>query len=267
MIDRKRRITFEQIADTYQDTRFSYPEELVEDVVRISAISPEGRILEVGCGPGNSTLPFARRGYSILAVELGEKLAAMAVRNCLPYPRVKIVRAAFEEWAEDPAAFDLAISADAFHWVDPLVGFPKLARALKPGAWVALWWNAPAPQAAQEDWFAGIEAAYQQVAPQVENPLKRFSLDWLKQTGTQMLANCGLFEPPQVRHYLRWETDTTQRFIQALRTYSGHAGLDEDLRLRLYAAIAAVIDQHGGVVNVPEAVMLFMARVTGGERC
>ena len=32
----------------------------------LSEIPPDGRILEIGCGTGKATLPFAQRGYAIV---------------------------------------------------------------------------------------------------------------------------------------------------------------------------------------------------------
>ena len=89
-IDRSRRITFEEVAELYDQVRPSYPEELVEDALALSGIPARGRILEIGCGPGAATIPFARRGYRIVGVELGERLAALAVKNCRAYPGVEI---------------------------------------------------------------------------------------------------------------------------------------------------------------------------------
>lgn len=63
-------------------SRPGYPEELVEDILALSEAPEEGRILEIGCGPGNATIPFAKRDYRIVGIELGERLAALAVKNC-----------------------------------------------------------------------------------------------------------------------------------------------------------------------------------------
>jgi SAM-dependent methyltransferase len=128
-IDRTRRITFEEVAEIYDEVRPSYPEELIEDVLTLSGIPADGRILEIGCGPGNATLPFARRGYSILGIELGERLAALATNNCRAYPGVAIRNVAFEDWELEEKAFDLAIAADALHWIPPEVG----PRRIGPG--------------------------------------------------------------------------------------------------------------------------------------
>ena len=149
-IDRSKRITFEEVADLYEALRSDYPEELVEDILDWSGITAEGRILEIGCGSGNATVSFARRGYSILGIELGERLAALAARNCPPYPGVEILNSAFEDWALAENAFDLALAADSFHWIPPEIGYPKLARALKASGSAAFFWNAPADP--ETDW-------------------------------------------------------------------------------------------------------------------
>ena len=46
-----------------------------------------------------------------------------------------------EDAVLEPAAFDLAVSATAFHWVQPDVGLARLAAATRPGGCLALWWS------------------------------------------------------------------------------------------------------------------------------
>jgi len=40
-----------------------------------------------------------------------------------------------------PGAYDLLVSAQAWHWVDPVVAMPKAAALLRPGGTLALFWN------------------------------------------------------------------------------------------------------------------------------
>jgi ubiquinone/menaquinone biosynthesis C-methylase UbiE len=56
------RATFDQVAPLYDEAHPTYPEELFDDVVSLSGIPPGGRILEIGCGTGQATVLFARRG-------------------------------------------------------------------------------------------------------------------------------------------------------------------------------------------------------------
>jgi SAM-dependent methyltransferase len=127
------RATFDQVALQYDEARPGYPEALFDDVVTLSKIPQGGRILEIGCGTGQATVPFARLGYRILCIELGEDLAAGARHKLDAYPWVEVRTGAFEDWLTEEGAFDLVISATAFHWIDPKVAYPKAAKALRRG--------------------------------------------------------------------------------------------------------------------------------------
>ena len=76
------RVVYQQMAEL-DDRHWWYRarRRILAELIRREAQLPEGaRILEIGCGTGQATLPLARRGYSILCVELGEGLAAAARR-------------------------------------------------------------------------------------------------------------------------------------------------------------------------------------------
>jgi len=122
---------FDTVADLYDAYRPGYPEELLEALVSMTGIQADGKILEIGSGTGKATLMFARRGFSILCVEPGQNLVAIAARNLRNYPRVEFEAVAFEDWKERQAEFDLVMSAQAFHWVLKEIGYAKAARALK----------------------------------------------------------------------------------------------------------------------------------------
>lgn len=258
-IDRSKRTTFDQVADLYEETCSAYPEELVDDVLRLSRIPADGRILEIGCGPGNATVLFARRGYRILGIELGEHLAALAVKNCRAYPGVQILNMAFEDWKLEEGAFDLAVAADAFHWIPPKVGYPKVARALKDSGSAAFFWAAPVDP--DTDWSRAIDAVYQEMAPQFTNPDKRFTTEWMVGVVTENFEASGCFGEVTVKQVHWSEVLTGEQYIKGLRTYSSHHGIDEELRERLYAGILEVIGRFGGQVAQPQSVVLFHSRV------
>jgi SAM-dependent methyltransferase len=258
-IDRSRRITFEEVAELYDQVRPNYPEALVDDVLALVEIPSDRRILEIGCGPGNATLLFARRGYRIVAIELGERLAALAAKNCRAYPGVEIHNIAFEDWPTEENAFDLAIAADAFHWIPPEIGYPKVARALKDSGSAAFFWNVPVDPGT--DWSRAIDAVYRERAPGVENPDHSFTLDWVRPIIEGNFAAPGCFGPVTVKTY-RWpETYSAEQYLKMLRTFSGHRDLEEGIRAALFAGIRDVIERVGGQVIKPQMVALFQARV------
>jgi SAM-dependent methyltransferase len=92
------RTTFDGAALLYDQVRPGYPEELFDDMVALSRLPSGGRVLEIGCGTGQATVPLARRGYRVLCVELGENLATVARRNLVPYPRAEVQTGDFEEY-------------------------------------------------------------------------------------------------------------------------------------------------------------------------
>ena len=91
------RATFDEAALLYEEVRPGYPEELFNDVVSLSGIPAGGRILEIGCGMGRATVPFARPDYRIVCVELGENLDVVARRNLEAYLQAEVYIGPFEQ--------------------------------------------------------------------------------------------------------------------------------------------------------------------------
>lgn len=140
------RSTFDGVASLYDEVRPGYPERLFDDLASIAGAGSGTRALEIGCGTGQATLPLARRGYRLLGVELGANLAAVARTKLADYPNARVLASSFEEWSPEEGAFDLVVSATAFHWVDPQVRYRKSAQALRPGGSLALIWNRADPE-------------------------------------------------------------------------------------------------------------------------
>src|SRR2546426_501342 len=114
MADRRRlRATFEEVPELYERTRPSYPAELFDDLVSFAGLEVGSRVLEIGCGTGQATLPLAGRG-------------------------LEVVNAVFEEWEASDESFDAVVAFTAFHWVDPEVKYAKAARLLRPGGCLAV---------------------------------------------------------------------------------------------------------------------------------
>jgi SAM-dependent methyltransferase len=258
-IDRSRRTTFDEEAKAYDEVRPRYPDELIEDVLALSGLPPGGRILEVGCGPGNATLPFARRGYRMLYIELGQRLAALAARNLHPYPDVQVLNASFEEWELEEGAFDLVISAEAFHWIPPQIAYPKAARALKPDGSIALWWIVDhVPDTAL---FAEIGRLYGEWAPEVENPTTSITAEWVVERIVGNLEASGCFGPPTVHQYAWSERYTAEQYVKLLSTFSAHQELSPEARTGLYAGVRRAVERFGGQVIRPCLGVSFHAEV------
>jgi SAM-dependent methyltransferase len=257
--------TFDRAASLYDEVRPGYPEDLFADVVSLSGIQPAGRILEIGCGTGQATVPFARRGYSILCIELGENMAAVARRNLEGYPQTEVRTGAFEDLTLQEEAFDLAISATAFHWLDPAVAYPKAARALRDGGSLALFWNVHVHSDASEGFFEAAQRIYEREAPEIVGPEDYKGLPRTDEVPdrTDEIQSTGLFGRITTRDY-RWdETYDAKGYLRVLSTYSGHRSLSDDTRECLFRAIADLIDtRFGGRIVKGYLTTLYVAKKT-----
>jgi SAM-dependent methyltransferase len=175
-------------------------------------------------------------------------------RTVLPTSSLTIDVARFEEWNEPAAAFDLAICAQAYHWVDPEIAGPKIARALKNDARFACFWNAVE---ARVSW---LDEAYAQHAPELGYHGAWTSIDeWIEQHRAYVQRG-GALEVGQVRRYPWTMRKSADAYVRLLDTYSEHATLPEATRAALYPAIRAAIDARGGVIERNIVAYLLLAR-------
>lgn len=131
------RRTFDTEAERYDRARPRYPDELIADLAALTGIGVGRRVLEIAPGTGQLTVPLARLGCAVTAVELGPALAAVARRNLAPYPDAEVVVSAFEDWPVPAEPFDAAVCASAAHWFDPVAWVAKITGALRPGGSLA----------------------------------------------------------------------------------------------------------------------------------
>lgn len=133
---RRRRLTFDAVADLYQSTRRGYPSELLEQIVATAGVGDGSQVLEVGCGTGQLTRQLIAHGVALTAIDISRSMVDAARKSAGKSARFEAV--AFEDFTPRDETFDLVISATAFHWIDPNVGFAKAAELLRPGGWLAL---------------------------------------------------------------------------------------------------------------------------------
>lgn len=251
--------SFNTAAEQYDAARPGYPEALIDHVIQKAGLTQESRLLEIGAGTGKASVLFAQRGYQMLCLEPGVQMGEIARRNLAPFPRSEVETTTFEEWPLRQEAFDLVISAQAFHWVDPEIGLPKVAEALKPAGWFALFWNLPSDD--DNEMWTEIQKAYVAHANELSKRLDVKSLtEDVEEIEQDLDAHAGLFINRSIERFA-WATSyTADEYINLLGTYSDHIGLEPSRRNRLFEAIRDVIAHHGGIVEKRYTCVLAMAQ-------
>jgi SAM-dependent methyltransferase len=235
---------FDDAAQLYDEVRPRYPEELIEHIIAVASLPAQGRIFEVGCGTGQMTLPFARRGYAIVAIDQGERLAALAAQHCQPYPQVRVVACAFEAWQDMPGSYDLFLAASAIHWIEPRYSIARAAELLKPGGTIALVGTADRSQGSA--FWQATEPIYHQYNP-VDSSAK-LQPRWPAEVYRQTLCTSGQFVDLQELRHAWTRRYSGEEYIKLLWTRSDHRAMPEPNRSRFFEAISQVIVQMGGAV-------------------
>ena len=252
---RERRLVFGEVAELYDSVRPSYPDALVDDVLAFADAGPGDPALEVGAGTGKATELFAARGLDLTCVEPSAEMAAV-LRGI---PNIVIDQTGFEEFLAAPHSFKLLYSAQAWHWVDPAVRYPKAHELLRADGAPALFFNndavaagpllRPARRGLRALWQRGERtdrADREAPRPGPDPPRRDQSLRGLPDA--------------TVRDYPWTCVLSAERYIQLLSTYSNHLLVEEGLRNRLLSAVKDTIDAAGGEITLDRAAELYLAR-------
>jgi ubiquinone/menaquinone biosynthesis C-methylase UbiE len=84
----EQRFTFDRVANVYRAARPDYPDALIDDVVSYADLKLDDKILEVGCGTGQATKGFAKRGFPILATDPGPEMLRGARESLERFPAI-----------------------------------------------------------------------------------------------------------------------------------------------------------------------------------
>jgi ubiquinone/menaquinone biosynthesis C-methylase UbiE len=129
---------FNEVALEYDRNRPAYPDALIDEACEVAGIGDGDRVLEIGCGTGQLTRSLLARGLRVTALEPGDQLIGIAEQNLKDAGDVELVHARLEDSQLPRESFQAVFSASAIHWVDPDLGWRKIADALAPGGTLAL---------------------------------------------------------------------------------------------------------------------------------
>jgi SAM-dependent methyltransferase len=217
-------------------------------------------VLEVGPGTGQATRRLLAAGADpLVAVEPDPALAAYLEESL--GSRVEIQASTIEDARLPESAFDLAVAASSFHWVDEAIGLAAVHDALRPGGWWAMWWSLfgipgqkDAFMRAVDPLLAGLERS-----PTAGKPGRPpFALDL--EARHAALEDAGFVDA--AHETVRWHASWDTAGVRALyATFSPIAVVAEPRRTEILDGIAAIAEREfGGVVERELVTSLHTAR-------
>ena len=259
----QRRTSFDAAAQLYDDARPGYPEQMVDVIQAYAQLPAAARALEIGAGTGQATAQFAWRGIAVHAVEPGAAMADF-IREKFDGTDldVTVQTADFESAEIEARAFDLVFASTSWHWLTPGLRWARVAEALKPGGTLAAFWNIPHWR--RTALIGQLDAVYErsgadltQLGPMLTAEVEHGALmrEWAADA-----PNADDFTDLRGAEF-HWTADyDAEGYVDLLGTYGDHLTLEPDVRERLLEGVAAVIEDNGGMIELPYTTHLLVGR-------
>jgi SAM-dependent methyltransferase len=250
---------FDEVAELYDAIRPRYPEALFARLIHVAELQSNAQLLEIASGTGQATLPLAKRGYRITCVELGREMARVARNKLLPFPRVDIVNASFEEVQLPTAAFDLIYVATAFHWILAEAKFAKSHALLKPFGHLAIIRRHRISDEQGDAFTVATQPIYQ--CHDGRDAEAKLYVPRLRAALRPEPIDEDLFTPLSFDSFPETITYSAQDYVSLLSTYSPTLAMSAGEKTKFLDAIHCLIDEKfGGRVVQDYAVVLQVAR-------
>lgn len=244
----------------YDAARPGHPERVYEVLVEECGLGPGTAVVEIGPGTGQATRRLLELGAGpLVAIEPDPSLAAFLAEAFERGIDVQIV--ALEDAELPAAAFDLAVAASSFHWVEEEAGLAQLFGALRPGGSWAMWWTLFGDDSRPDPFRDAVDPILGDLPAspcEGRRGRPRFGLDVEARASALVAAGFDSF-----RHELiSWSFEWNAAGIRALyATFSPIARLEDHRREAILDDVARVAQlEFAGRVRRPLLTSLFTAR-------
>ncbi|AFZ36936.1 Methyltransferase type 12 [Stanieria cyanosphaera PCC 7437] len=241
---KQRKSWYSSVAEAYNQVRPGYSQEIIASAIKLAHLNPETtKILEIGCGPGNATVAFAKLGFSMICLEPNQDFCQLARQNCHNYPQVEIINTSLEEWQLIPEKFDAVLAANSWHWLPPEISYDKASQSLKDRGHLILLWNMnPEPS---EEISQLLAEVYQQYAPLLFKYEGKENQKYLNIFADHVL-NSGKFGELVTQQFPCEANYSIDHYLTLLNTMSPYLNLEPQIKNDLFTGLKEKIINNCG---------------------
>jgi len=149
---------FKGTAQYYAQYRRPYSKQLFEDIVSYYRLGGKGRLLDLGCGTGELTIPLASHFQNAIGLDPSSDMLAVAKSKADEQRVLNITwtQGKAEDLDEMYGPLHLTIAADSFHWMNQALVFEKVYGLTEKGGGMAIIGDASTAydEDKAEDWKA-----------------------------------------------------------------------------------------------------------------
>jgi hypothetical protein len=224
-------------SELYDRNCSGYPAEFVEDVINLSEMSEQGRILHIGWVTYKMAEAFAIRGYymdCLVKRNHQKDFSILSHEGSKSLDKVKIISTSIENLKPKDHIYDIVLTTNLHCSAFYLIDYMKCAEVLKPSGAIAEFstncvkWT--------EGFIEQVQSAFDFTGPSFVMGTEDISIEETSYIGQE------LFQDPIVSNYACSAEYNSDQFQKILFSYSDNIGKPPDKKWRaLNSSIAFII--------------------------
>jgi len=251
--------TFDKICALYDRSRVDYPDEIIQDIINYSKIPSDAVILDVGCGTGQATSSFAKKGYFVHAIDASENMISYAKNKYKDFKNINFEASTFEDVSLPNNSVDLITSAMAWHWIKPEGRDEKAWMILKDQGTLALFWSY---QLKEESDF--VKAVSEKVLIKYGGENRGPAGSRVKHIASDELfvkfSENPSFTSVVLKEYNKMFIFNKERYVDLVLSYGWVQGLPEEKRKQLVGDLNILFENFDNSQSIPYQYILLLAK-------
>lgn len=253
-IDTNRALSFQKTAQLYDKVRPGYPSTWIADLQKLTKLDSKTTILEVGSGTGIATEDLIKVTKDITCLDPGQDMLEVAKTKL---PGLSFIHSTFEKFTSDKL-FNMIVSAMAWHWVDPKVGYKKASELLTSSGFLVI------------IRYYHIDNDPNSFHNRAQHIYEKYNKDTTTKRNSEQLKRIDEDAKALNNQYFRlikkieykWQQDYTIEEYLALRnTYSDHLTMKPELRKEMEHELTEFAQKvFGGKLVKKYTTVLFVAQ-------
>lgn len=241
---------YTDLAEAYLK-RPDYSPAALEAIFSIVDAAEGTRACDIGAGVAHLTLPMAKRGFNVVAIEPNDSMRALGTKRTAKFSNVQWFEATGEETNQDDESFELVTFGSSFNVTDRNKALAETARILLPGGWFTCMWN---HRDLEDPLQKGIEDI-------IKSHVASYDYGSRRQDQTEVIKQCGLFADVQTLEGEVFHSQTKDDCVEAWRSHATLQRQAGDIFSQVIKEIEAlVMDQSGTNIKIPYTTRAWVAR-------
>ena len=200
--------TWTRCSESYLNTWGVLTNEMLPELIKATNIRSGKNVLDIGCGPGNSSKILSDTGAEVTGIDFSQKMVDVALAN---FSNISFYQADAENIPKLDNSFDVVIANYVVHhFANPKKVFLEISRVLKPGGSFAFaMWGPPEEQSTIGAFFSAF-SNHHELSELPHGPL--FGVTD-KETFQPFISNANLKDFELTLHNTTWNCSTLQPVI------------------------------------------------------